>query len=168
MRAVRRVAIALGSNLGDREAYLRAAVGRLTSATGMFDPVGSAVYETDPVGGPEQDAFLNAVLRVDSTRTPEQLLELAQACEQAAGRVRTEQWGPRTLDVDIIVVDGITSDDPELTLPHPHALYRAFVLVPWADVDPDYLIAGRSVGEWRDSVSDVGVRLTGFGLANGS
>jgi 2-amino-4-hydroxy-6-hydroxymethyldihydropteridine diphosphokinase len=168
MRAVRRVAFALGSNLGDRAAYLQGAVDQLTSATGIFDPVVSHVYETDPVGGPDQGPYLNAVVRVDSSRPPDQLLELAQACEDHAERVRDERWGPRTLDVDLLVVDGITSDAPSLTLPHPRAVQRAFVLAPWRDVDPDYEVAGRPVREWCDQVDDSGVRMTEVVLSSGT
>jgi 2-amino-4-hydroxy-6-hydroxymethyldihydropteridine diphosphokinase len=104
----------------------------------------SPVYETDPVGGPaEQDSFLNVVAELRTERSPHELLGVCHRLETAAERVRLERWGPRTLDVDVLDVDGTTSDDPELTLPHPRAAERAFVLVPWLDVDPEARIAGR-------------------------
>ena len=97
----------------------------------------SSVYETPPWGGVDQDDYLNAVVVVEDDGTDAYgWLRKARELEDAAGRVRESRWGPRTLDVDVIDVDGIVSTDPELTLPHPRAYERAFVLVPWAEVDP--------------------------------
>jgi 2-amino-4-hydroxy-6-hydroxymethyldihydropteridine diphosphokinase len=90
----------------------------------------------------EQPAYLNAVVLVTGQRSPGQWLELAHTLEQAAGRTRQKRWGTRTLDVDLIVVDDVRSDDPALTLPHPHAHERAFVLIPWMDVDSDAWLPG--------------------------
>ena len=102
------------------------------------------MYETAPWGVTEQDDFLNAVLVVEDEHTDAWgWLRRAQELERAAERVRTRRWGPRSLDVDVITVDGVTSDDPELRLPHPRAHERAFVLVPWLDVRPDAEIPGR-------------------------
>ena len=103
----------------------------------------SPVYETVPVGGPPQPQYLNAVLIADTTLPATALLRRAQAVEAAFDRVRKEVWGPRTLDVDVIVYGDVVSDDPELTLPHPRAWERAFVLAPWLDADPDAEIPGR-------------------------
>ena len=103
----------------------------------------SPVYETVPVGGPPQPEYLNAVLIADTTLPPTALLRRGQAVETAFGRVRQEVWGPRTLDVDVIVYGDVVSDDPELTLPHPRAWERAFVLAPWLDADPEAEIPGR-------------------------
>lgn len=156
----RRVALALGANLGDRVVALQAAVTRLGSAPGVR-PVGvSPVYETDPVGGPEgQPAYLNAVLVVDTGLPAAALLGLAAQAEAAAGRVRAERWGPRTLDVDVLAVGAEVSADPVLTLPHPRAHERAFVLVPWADVDPEFPVPGRGrVGDLAATVDRGGVR----------
>ena len=135
-----RAVLSLGSNQGDRYAYLRAAVRQL----GDRVVLASGVYETPPWGDTEQPAYLNAVLLVvDPAAGPADWLDHARACEAAAGRVRDpdRRFGPRTLDVDVIVVwqeDGtpVLSDDAELTLPHPRAHLRAFVLKPWLDIQP--------------------------------
>lgn len=126
------VVLALGSNVGDRLAHLRAAVA-------VLEPQEvSPVYETDPVGGVEQGAFLNAVVLCDLTA--EQAWRRAQEAERRAGRTRTRRWGPRTLDVD--VVDAPPPVPDGLVVPHPRAHERAFVLVPWADVQPDAVLPG--------------------------
>lgn len=133
--------LSIGSNLGDRIGYLRSAVDGLQDYVVGPDAI-SPVYETAPWGGVEQPPYLNAIVLVTGERSPAQWLELAHILEQAAGRTREVHWGSRTLDVDIIVVDDIRSDDPTLTLPHPHAHERSFVLVPWLDVDPDAELPG--------------------------
>lgn len=141
-RPRRRALLALGSNLGDRAAYLRAAVGAIPDVVDV-----SFVYETDPVGGPDQQPFLNLVVLLDTELTPHELLGVCREREAAAERVREVHWGPRTLDVDVLWVDGETVDDPpELMVPHPRMFERAFVLVPLADVAPDVLPAGYDVG----------------------
>lgn len=131
-----RAYLGIGSNLGDRLAYLQLAVDRLATAEGITVVAVSPVYETDPVGGPVQDDFLNAVVAVETTLAPHALLAVAQGAEAAARRVRTERWGPRTLDVDVLLVDDLVSDDPVLTIPHPRMGERAFVLAPLHDVAP--------------------------------
>ena len=130
------VVIALGSNLGDRLAHLQAAVDALAAVPGLSVTAVSPVYRTDPVGGPDQPDYLNAVLLAGTTLPPARVLAAAHAAEAARQRTREVRWGPRTLDVDIISYGTVVSDDPELTLPHPRAHERAFVLVPWHDVDP--------------------------------
>lgn len=132
---MRRVALGLGANLGDRVAALQGAVDLL--APHLAHAVVSSVYETAPVGGPEQPDYANAVLVGDWTGDPPALLALARDAEDAWRRTREVRWGPRTLDVDVLVVGDLVSDDPTLTLPHPRARERAFVLVPWAEADPD-------------------------------
>ena len=129
------VVLALGSNLGDRLAHLQCGVDAL-DGDGITVTAVSGVFETAPVGGPAQDNYLNAVLTAQSTVTARQVLLRCAAAEAAAGRVRTVHWGPRTLDVDIITYGMQMSADAELTLPHPRAHERAFVLAPWLDVDP--------------------------------
>jgi 2-amino-4-hydroxy-6-hydroxymethyldihydropteridine diphosphokinase len=137
---VSRAVLSLGSNQGDRLAYLRQAVRELGDRVVLV----SGVYETPPWGDPDQPAYLNAVvLVVDPQAEPADWLALARAAETAAGRVRDPErrFGPRTLDVDVIAVwqeDGapVLSDDPELTLPHPRVHQRAFVLKPWLDIQP--------------------------------
>lgn len=161
MTVLVRAAVGLGSNVGDRIGHLAAAVDTLRSDPGIESLLVSPYFETAPVGGPDQDDFVNAVVVFDTTHTPNQLLELAHRCEDAAGRVRSEHWGPRTLDVDVLAYGDLTDDAPTLTLPHPRALERAFVLIPWAEVDPAFVVAGRSVKEWAATVDDAGVRLIG-------
>ena len=142
--AVSRCAVlALGSNLGDRLATLQGGVDALLGPPGLALVALSPVYETAPVGGPPQPEYLNAVLIADTTLPPADLLRRCQAAEAAFGRVRQEVWGPRTLDVDVIVYGDVVSDDPELMLPHPRAQERAFVLAPWLDADPDAEIPGQ-------------------------
>jgi 2-amino-4-hydroxy-6-hydroxymethyldihydropteridine diphosphokinase len=137
------VVLALGSNLGDRLATLQGAVQALLSEPGLTLTALSPVYETVPVGGPPQPEYLNAVLIARTTLPPMALLRRCQQAEQAFRRVRTEVWGPRTLDVDIIVYGDLVSDDPVLTLPHPRARERAFVLAPWLDAEPAACIPGQ-------------------------
>lgn len=132
--------LSIGSNLGDRSATLQQAV----DAFRPWLRAASPVYETPPWGPVEQDDYLNAVLIVaDDDAEPTTWLQRAHAAEAAAGRTRHVRWGPRTLDVDVVAVDDRTSTDPELTLPHPRAADRAFVLVPWLVVDPDAVLSGR-------------------------
>ncbi|WP_132992935.1 2-amino-4-hydroxy-6-hydroxymethyldihydropteridine diphosphokinase [Gordonia zhaorongruii] len=132
-----RVVLSAGSNIGDRDSFLRSVV----TALGDDLIAVSDVYLTAPWGGVEQDDFANVTLIAHGDRSPRQWLEFCWDCEQAAQRVRDVRWGPRTLDVDVVSaeVDGtaVISDDPELTLPHPRAAQRAFVLVPWLDADAD-------------------------------
>ena len=131
--------LSIGSNLGDRLGMLRGAVDAMRTWLVAVSPV----YETPPWGPVEQDRFLNAVLIVtDQQAAPRDWLARARAAEDAAGRVRNVRWGPRTLDVDVIDVDGMVSDDPLLTLPHPRAAERAFVLVPWSAIDAGATLRG--------------------------
>lgn len=151
-------AIGLGANLGDRMGALQGAVDGLDRVPGARVLAVSGVYETDPVGGPEQDDFLNAVAVIDFDGTPRDLLTACQAIEADWHRTREVHWGPRTLDVDILCIDDVISDDPVLTLPHPRAAERAFVCVPWLDADPDAQLPG--VGPVRECVA----RLDGSGV----
>lgn len=134
-----RAALSLGSNIGDRLAHLQGALDSLHER-GVRGVAVSAVYETAPVGGPDQDDFLNAVAIIETDLSPYGLLEVCQEVETLHDRVREVRWGPRTLDIDIIHMDGVTLDDPQLTLPHPRAGQRAFVCVPWADADPQAVL----------------------------
>jgi len=143
--------LGLGANLGDRAATLQSAVDALAGETNVVAV--SAIFETVPVGGPPQPDFYNAVVIVETALSADELLELAHRIEAAAGRVRLEHWGPRTLDVDVLAYDATRSDDPLLTLPHPRAHERAFVLLPWLDADPDGHIEG--VGKVADLVPAV-------------
>ena len=125
-----RAYLGLGSNLGDRRAQLRAAVAALPDVVAV-----SPVYETEPVGGPAgQEPYLNIVVALDTDRTPRELLELGRRLEAAAGRVRTQPDGPRTLDVDVLLVGDLTVREPDLVVPHPRMWERRFVLAPLADL----------------------------------
>jgi 2-amino-4-hydroxy-6-hydroxymethyldihydropteridine diphosphokinase len=125
-----RAYLGLGSNLGDRRAQLRAAVAALPDVVSV-----SPVYETDPVGGPPgQGPYLNLVVVLETDRSPRQLLDLAHSLEDAAGRVRKERDGPRTLDVDILLVGDLCIDEADLVVPHPRMWQRRFVLAPLADL----------------------------------
>ncbi|WCC80204.1 2-amino-4-hydroxy-6-hydroxymethyldihydropteridine diphosphokinase [Cutibacterium equinum] len=132
----------LGSNTGDSFAHLRDAVGLIADTPGIDDVVVSPVYLTTPVGGVEQDDFLNIVVVATAELPPSVLLERARVIEEAHGRQRTIPNGPRTLDVDLIAVGDETISTDDLTLPHPRAHERAFVLVPWSDVDPEAELPG--------------------------
>jgi 2-amino-4-hydroxy-6-hydroxymethyldihydropteridine diphosphokinase len=134
---VTRAFLALGSNLGDRRRHLGEAVASLGDLVTAVSPV----YETDPVGGPDQDRFLNLVVEVDVDRSPHELLAVCHRLESAAARVRSERWGPRTLDVDIVWIDGVTVDEPDLQVPHPRYRERRFVLAPLRDLAPDLVDA---------------------------
>lgn len=141
-----RVAVAMGANLGDRAAALQSAVDLLAAVPGLTVLAVSPVYETDAVGGPaDQPAFLNAVLVADTDLSAADLLAGLHAIEASHGRVREVRWGPRTLDLDLLVHGSVVSADPALLLPHPRAHLRAFVLAPWADVDPAYELPGLGV-----------------------
>ncbi len=141
-----RVVLAVGSNLGDRLGTLQGCV-QAIGGLGDTDVLAiSPVYETAPVGGPEQAVYLNAVLIVSTGLSPLDLLAAAQGIEAEFGRVRPaggERFGPRTLDIDVISYAGQISDDPVLTLPHPRARERAFVLAPWHDIDAGATLPGR-------------------------
>jgi len=166
------VVLSIGSNVGDRLGRLQSVVDGLRGAVRAVSPV----YETKPWGGVEQGPFLNAVLSAeDATLDCGGWLRRAHELEAASDRVRTERWGPRTLDVDLVMChDGqreMTSSDDELTLPHPAAHLRAFVLVPWLAVDPKatLTVAGepRPVAHLLDELEPAerdGVRLTELAL----
>ena len=129
--------LGIGSNLGDRLAHLQAAVRGLDAARGIAVVDVSPVYETAPVGGPPQPDYLNAVVALDTALGPRELLEVAQRLEQDAHRVRAERFGPRTLDVDVLLVGEERVDEPDLVVPHPRMYERGFVLAPLRDLDPD-------------------------------
>ena len=133
-----RYAIGLGSNVGDRLDHITNAVGEIADLVDSWTV--SSLYETEPVGGPEQDPYLNAVMVVDTPQPPLRLLEQLQAIEVAHGRERKVRWGPRTLDLDLVATDGPPHRDERLSVPHPRARERAFVLIPLAEVWPTALV----------------------------
>ncbi len=156
----KRAVISLGSNLGNRLETLQGAVDALEDTPGLRVKAVSPVYETEPWGVDPgtQPSYFNAVVVVKTTLPPASLLERAQAVEEAFHRVRDERWGPRTLDVDIVAYADVVSDDPALTLPHPRAHGRAFVLAPWHDIDPEAQLTGRgAVAELLAAVTREGV-----------
>lgn len=141
--------LALGSNLGDRLEHLRDAVRRLGNVDGIEVVRSSRVFETEPVG-PPQPAYLNAVIEVRTTLDPRALLEACQAVERDLGRVRTERWGPRTIDVDIVTFGQETVDEPDLQIPHPRMHERGFVLVPLGELEADPMLPeGRRLSQIR-------------------
>lgn len=155
-----RAVLSLGSNLGDRLGYLQLALNGLCDVLVAVSPV----YETAPWGVTDQPDFLNAVCVADDpSRDHWGWLRTAQALEHEAGRVRERRWGPRTLDVDVVTVDDVHSDDPELLLPHPGTPERASVLIPWLDVEPGAQLPGHgAVADLLSALSDAdqaGVRL---------
>ena len=157
-----RVVLAVGSNLGDRLGTLQGCVQAIGGLPDTDVLAISPVYETDPVGGPDQPDYLNAVLIVATGLGPPDLLAATQGIEAEFGRVRdegTERFGPRTLDIDIISYAEEVSGDPVLTLPHPRAHERAFVLVPWHDIDAGASLPGRGpVAELLAGLDRRGVR----------
>lgn len=152
-----RAALGLGANLGDAREALRGAIGGLVAHPGIRVEAVSGLWRTAAVGGPEQPDYLNAVVLVDTDLAPTDLLAVVHDLERAGGRERDIRWGPRTLDVDVLDVEAVRSADPTLTLPHPRAHERAFVLAPWAQVDPDWILhpaTGKPapVRDWLGSV----------------
>ncbi|MBN6035086.1 2-amino-4-hydroxy-6-hydroxymethyldihydropteridine diphosphokinase [Amycolatopsis sp. 195334CR] len=148
-----RAVLSLGSNLGDR-------LGFLASVVTALRPVAvSSVYETKAWGVEDQPDFLNAVCVVDDpARDHWAWLRAGQDLERAAGRVRERRWGPRTLDVDVVTVDGVSSADPELLLPHPGTPDRASVLIPWLEIEPDAVLPGHGpIADLLAALPDQGV-----------
>lgn len=160
-----RAFLGLGSNLGDRRAHLRRALAAMAADPQVELVAVSGLYETEPLGGPDQDPYLNLVAEVEvpapggAVSTARGLLALAQHLETVAGRVREQRWGPRTLDVDVLWVDGETVEDADLVVPHPRMAERRFVLAPLAELAPEVVI-GIASADWerraRGEVSRVG------------
>ncbi|MCL4133697.1 UNVERIFIED_CONTAM: hypothetical protein GTU68_024892 [Idotea baltica] len=146
-----RAFLALGSNIGDRRETLRQAVGAIPELLAV-----SPVYETDPVGGPEQDAYYNIVVELETERSPRELLALCHELEQAAGRVRVIRWGPRTLDVDVLLVGEQSVDEDDLTVPHPRMAQRNFVMVPLLDLAPELEVEGYDPASAIGDVRNIG------------
>jgi len=155
MTGYTKAVLALGSNLGERNDTLSGAVADLVDPPEVRLLAVSPVVQTKAVGGPAgQPDFLNMVMTVETTLSPEALLEHCQAVENKHHRVREVHWGPRTLDVDIITFGEVTSDDPKLTLPHPQAAGRAFVLYPWSLIEPAATLGGERIAELATRAAD--------------
>jgi len=141
--SVNTAVLALGSNVGDRANNLQCALDALIESGVLTDVVVSSIYETDPVGGPDQGPYLNAVLRGLTKLDPAELLANTHLIEDQLGRVRTIHWGPRTIDIDILAYNQEVMATEDLTIPHPRAHERTFVLMPWNEIDAEYEIPGR-------------------------
>jgi 2-amino-4-hydroxy-6-hydroxymethyldihydropteridine diphosphokinase len=153
---VMRAYVGFGANLGDPASTLRSAAVELGRAAGEI-AAASPVYRSAPVGVTDQPPFLNAVAAVDTGLSPDALLDVLLAIEAAHGRVREVRWGPRTLDLDLIWYEGVVRDDPRLTLPHPRAHEREFVLRPLCDIAPELPLNGRTAGRWLGELAPQGV-----------
>ena len=129
-----RAFLGLGSNLGEKEIFLREAVDSFQNLKAV-----SGIYETEPVGGPDQDSYLNIVIELDTDLGARELLEHAQMLEKRANRKREIRWGPRTLDVDVLWVEGEKVNEPDLIVPHPRMKERAFVMIPLGELEPRFL-----------------------------
>jgi 2-amino-4-hydroxy-6-hydroxymethyldihydropteridine diphosphokinase len=162
-KRVSRAYVGFGGNLGDPAKTLRAAAADLGRRAGRL-AAASPVYRSDPVGLTDQPPFLNAVAAIDTELDPDALLDVLLAVEAEHGRVRDVRWGPRTLDLDLVSFDDVMRDDPRLTLPHPRAHEREFVLRPLCDIAPDLPLGGRPAREWLAAIEPQGVERTAFSL----
>jgi 2-amino-4-hydroxy-6-hydroxymethyldihydropteridine diphosphokinase len=164
-----RAFLGLGSNLGDRMANLEQAESSLSREGEVRVVRSSRVYETDPVGGPEQPDYLNVVIEVETSLDPRELLSRCLSVERDMGRARVERWGPRVIDIDILTYDDLEVDEPGLTIPHPRMHERGFVLIPLLELVADPVLpGGRRVKDLRLSADTFGgVRLFGPPLAIG-
>lgn len=145
---MRQAFLGLGGNIGNTLGYLREAVLALETElpNGAIEVAAvSSVYETEPIGEPEQDVFLNIVVEIKTSLEPYELLEFCLGLEQATGRVRRVRWGPRTLDVDVLWMEGVVINEGNLTIPHPRMTLRRFVMVPLGEIAPKFLVG------WKDS-----------------
>ena len=159
MKPLSKVVYSIGSNLGDRLNHLQGAVDAIRDTPDVIVVDVSAVYETEPIGGPaDSPRYLNLVIVAETTLDPRTLLERAQAIEDAYGRVRNERWAPRTLDVDLIMVGRSMTNEDDLKVPHPLAHERGFVLLPWAEIDPQGSLPGKgAISDLLSAVDTSGV-----------
>lgn len=155
--------IGLGSNMGDRSGFLKYAINGLSSSEEVSVTAVSSIYKTDPVGPVSQDKYFNAVLCLETSLDPYGLLSLLLRIEKDCGRLRNERWGPRTLDLDILLFGDLEIEDASLKVPHPSMLERAFVLAPLAEIRPDIRIGNRLAREQLERIDSIGVeRLIAF------
>jgi 2-amino-4-hydroxy-6-hydroxymethyldihydropteridine diphosphokinase len=160
---VRWAYVGFGANLGDPASTLRAAAAELGQTAGKV-AAGSHIYRSRPIGRTDQPDFQNAVARLETMLPPDRLLDELLSLEARFGRVRDVRFGPRTLDLDLLWYEGVVRDDERLTLPHPRAHEREFVLRPLAELDPDLEIRGMSVSAWLARLEPQGVEPTGVPL----
>ncbi|MFO7818877.1 MAG: 2-amino-4-hydroxy-6-hydroxymethyldihydropteridine diphosphokinase [Halanaerobacter sp.] len=149
--------LGLGTNLGEREENLRRAVKLLNASSRLEIIKVSSLYETEPWGYEEQNDFLNLCLTLETSLSPHQLLEKCQTVEEKLGRKRKERWGPRVIDVDILLYDDLELEDSDLIVPHPRMQERAFVLIPLQELEPDLMVQGNSIADYLEKVSTAGV-----------
>ncbi len=159
--------LSLGSNLGDRAAHLAEALRRLHSHPRLQVCEVSSVYETDPIGPPEQPDFYNIVAQVQATCAAKELLEIVQQIEEEMGRVRTQRWGRRSIDIDILLYGKQTIDTPRLQVPHPQMMQRQFVLVPLAEIAPDLVLPDGHTAAQAARPADPTVRALDMQLPTG-
>lgn len=144
--------LGIGGNIGDVVDTMHKALDILQGEAGIEIIAVSPLYKTPPWGFEDQDWFINACLVISCALSPSELLETCLATEKVLNRKRDVRWGPRTIDIDILTIDGFSSDDSHLTVPHPRMLERAFVLVPLADIAADMMVSGKAVSRWLDTV----------------
>ncbi len=156
---MRKICLSLGSNMGDKMAYLNSAIEKIRQIEGVQIDKISSIYETEPVGHVEQDVFLNFVMTIYSDVDPHTLLFEFQKIEKDLKRERIIRWGPRTIDIDILYADDYECDDDVLTMPHPRMLERAFVLIPIYEIEPDLVVNERSIHYWVSRFSSEGVEI---------
>ena len=152
-----RAFLALGSNIGDKAASLRAAVKAIAALPGTTVIATSSVYRTPPWGKTDQDWFANAAVTVETALAPLALLEACLAIEIQLGRIRRERWGPRVIDIDVLIHGETHMTSERLTLPHPAMAERAFVLIPLQEIAPDLVIAGRAIGAVIAGLDSAGI-----------
>lgn len=154
---MKKVFLSLGSNIGDKRAYLDDAVKILSDHEAVCNVKKSSYYETAPVGYLDQDVFMNICVSLETDLSPYALLALCQEIEETLKRVRIVRWGPRTIDVDILLYDDMISTDEKLTLPHPRMLERGFVLVPLKELEPSLVIQGKGIDAYLAIVDQTGI-----------
>lgn len=150
--------LGLGGNVGDVRATLAHALGLLDDHPHIAVEAVSGLYATPPWGRTDQAEFLNASARINTSLTPHALLETCLETERALGRVRGERWGPRTIDIDLLAMEGVDLADEKLTLPHPRLHERSFALAPLNELAPDLSVSGKTIGQWLDGADVSGIR----------
>jgi len=153
-----RAFLGLGSNMGDRKKYLLQALAHLEENNNIKIIKKSSIYETEPVGFKEQNLFLNMVIKINTDLRPWELLDYCQKIENLLGRERTVKWGPRTIDIDILIYEGFEMTTKKLTLPHPRMQERAFVLIPLKEIAPETIINNQKINELISEIDTTGVR----------
>ncbi len=151
--------LGLGGNVGDVQATMAQALQGLDADEKINVRQVSRIYRTPPWGVEDQPWFLNCCAEIHTSMSPEELLEICQMLERQGRRERVVRWGPRTIDIDIIAFEAIEQVEQRLTIPHPRATERAFVILPLSEIAPDLMLAGHTVAEWRDLVNDDGVEI---------